>query len=149
MFSEQEKERLIMYDLIPICIGSACITKKKQKTYVLRQVMESIRNMTSRCIWHSYSWKRHLTEYHGKQLRNAMDEYEIPSELKRAITSTYGTCQSKVRVGAGEGEWFDTTSGVRHCRHSFPLLFMMCMDLVIREVVTTQEDHKYIYAGIC
>ena len=44
-----------------------------------------------------------------------MDEYEIPSEQKRAIIiiSTYGTCQSKVRVGAGEGELFDTITGVR------------------------------------
>ena len=48
-----------------------------------------------------------------KNLWNAMDEYGVPSELKRVIISTYGTCQSKVRVGAGEGEWFDTISGVR------------------------------------
>ena len=48
-----------------------------------------------------------------KILWNTMDEYRIPSELKRAIISTYGTCQSKVRVGAGEGEWFDTITGIR------------------------------------
>ena len=45
-----------------------------------------------------------------------MDEYEIPSELKRAIISTYGKCESKGRVGAGEGEWCDTTSGVRQVK---------------------------------
>ena len=43
-----------------------------------------------------------------KKLWDAMDEYEIPSELKRASISTYGTCQSKVRVGAGEGYWSQT-----------------------------------------
>ena len=63
-----------------------------------------------------------------------MDEYEIPPELKRAI-NTYGTCQSKVRVGTGEGEWFDTITGIR--QGSIPLLFIMYMDLVIREVATT------------
>ena len=73
-----------------------------------------------------------------------MDEYEIPSELKRAIISTYGTCQSKVRVGAGEGEWFDTITGVRQGSILSPLLFIMYMDLVIREVATTQEHHEPI-----
>ena len=47
----------------------------------------------------------------------------------------YETCQSKVRVGAGEGEWFDTITGIR--QGSIPLLFIMYMDLVIREVATT------------
>ena len=75
-----------------------------------------------------------------------MDEYELPSELKRAIIGTYGTCQSKVRVWAGEGEWFDTISGVRQGSILSPLLFIMHMDLVIREVATTQEDHNYILA---
>ena len=37
----------------------------------------------------------------------------MPSEMNRAIISTYAACQSKVRVGSGEGEWFDTVSGVR------------------------------------
>ena len=81
-----------------------------------------------------------------KNLWNAMDEYEIPSELKRAIISMCRTCQSKVRVGAGEGEWFDTISGVRQGRILSPLLFIMYMDLMIREVATTQEDHNCILA---
>ena len=44
-----------------------------------------------------------------EKLWNAMGEYEVPSALKRAVISTYGTCQSKVRVGSGEREWFDKT----------------------------------------
>ena len=75
-----------------------------------------------------------------------MDEYEIPSELKRAIFSTYGTCQSKVRVGAGEGEWLDNITGDTQGNILSTLLFIMYMGLVIREVATTQEHHDYILA---
>ena len=83
-----------------------------------------------------------------KTLWNALDEYEIPSEQKRPTTSAYGTCQSKVRVGSGEGEWFDTKLGPLYLesdqKGSIPSLFTMYTDLVIREVATTQEDHNYI-----
>ena len=79
-------------------------------------------------------------------LWNATDEYGLPSELKRGIISAYGTCQSKLRVEAREGEWFDTISGVRQGSILPPLLFIMYMDLVIREVTTTQGDHNYILA---
>ena len=52
---------------------------------------------------------------------------------------------SKVRVGAGEGERFyirGSISGVGQGSILSPLLFIM--NLVIREVATTQEDHNYI-----
>ena len=60
-----------------------------------------------------------------------MDEYEIPSELKRAIISTYGTCQSKVRLRADEREWFDTITGDTQGNILAPLLFIVYMGLVI------------------
>ena len=37
----------------------------------------------------------------------------LPDLIHSGLSVTYGTCQSKVRVGAGEGELFDTTSGER------------------------------------
>ena len=64
----------------------------------------------------------------------------------RNTISTYGTCQSKVRVGAGEGEWFDTITGVRQGSSLFLPPFIMYIDLVIREVATTQAHHNYILA---
>ena len=77
-----------------------------------------------------------------------MDEYGIPSELKRVIISTYGTCQSKVRVGAGEGEWFDTISGVRKVSIISPILFIVYMDLVIRESGHNTRRSQ-LHTGIC
>ena len=41
---------------------------------------------------------------------NAMDDYQMPPNLKKFIISMYGIYQSTVRVGGGEGEWFDTVS---------------------------------------
>ena len=46
-------------------------------------------------------------------------------ESNTIIISKYGTCQSKVRVGACEGEWFETITGIRQGRFLFPLLFVM------------------------
>ena len=70
-----------------------------------------------------------------------MDENEIPTALH-----TEHTCQSKVRVAAGEGEWFDTISGVRQGSLLSLSIFIMYVDLVIREVTKIQEDDNYILA---
>ena len=79
-------------------------------TFVLRQRMEKHWEYETPMYLAVLGIEKAFNRVPRKQLWNAMDEYEIPSELKRAIISTYGTCQSKVRVGAGEGDWFDTIS---------------------------------------
>ncbi len=115
-------------------------------TFVLRQLMEKHCEYDTPMYLAFLDLEKAFGRVPRNNLWNAMDEYGIPSELKRAIISTYGTYQSNVRVGAGEGEWFDTISGVSQGSILSPLLFITHMDLVIRGVATTQEDHNYILA---
>ena len=74
--------------------------------------------------------RRRILPSTTEKLWNAMDKYEVPSALKRAVISTYGTCQSKVRVGSGEGEWFDK---IQTRKHSFPSTIIIMF--LIRTVV--------------
>ena len=76
-------------------------------TFVLRQLMEKHWEYDTPMYLAFLDLEKAFDQVPRNNLWNAMDEYGIPSELKRAIISTYGTCQSKVRVGAGEGEWFE------------------------------------------
>ena len=65
-------------------------------TFVLRQLIEQHWEYdTPMCLAFLHIEKA-FDRVPRNNLWNAMDEYGIPSELKRAIISTYGTCQSKV-----------------------------------------------------
>ena len=55
-------------------------------------------------------------------------------DLQRAIESTYQVYISKVNTQMGGGKWFDTKSGVRQGSILSPLLFILYMELVIKEV---------------
>ena len=67
-------------------------------TFVLRQLMEKHWEYDTPMYLAFQDLDKAFDRVPHKNLLNAMDEYEIPSELKRAIISMYGTCQSKVRL---------------------------------------------------
>ena len=70
-----------------------------------------------------------------ENLWQALNTYEIQMDLQRAIESTYyKVCMSKVNTQMGEGKWFDTKSGVGQGSILSPPLFIVYMDLVIKEV---------------
>ena len=75
-------------------------------------------------------------------LWQALNTYEIPMDLQRAIESTYKVCMSKVNTQMGGGKWFDTKSGVRQGSILSPLLFILYMDLVIKEVHGINDNDK-------
>ena len=72
----------------------------------------------------------------------ALNTYEIPMDLQRAIESTYKVCMSKVNNQMGGEIWFDTKSGVRKGSILSPLLFTLYMDLVIEDVHGINENDK-------
>ena len=49
---------------------------------------------------------------------------------------------SKVNTQMGGGKWFDTKYGVRQCSILSPLLFILYMDLVIKEVHGINDNDK-------
>ena len=71
-------------------------------------------------------------------LWQALNTYEIPIDLQRAIESTYKLCMSKVNTQMGGGKWFDTKSGVRQGSTLSPLLF----DLMIKEIHGINDNDK-------
>ena len=75
-------------------------------------------------------------------LWQALNTYDIPMDLQRAIESTYSMCLSKVNTQMGGGKWFDTKSGVRQGSILSPLLFILYMDLVIKEVHGINDNDK-------
>ena len=75
-------------------------------------------------------------------LWQALNTYEIPIDLQRAIESTYNVCLSKVNTQMGGGKWFDTKSGVRQGSILSPLLFILCVDLVIKAVHGINDNDK-------
>ena len=69
-----------------------------------------------------------------EKLWMAMAEYMVPADLQIATKSTYQTNKNRVSTNIGSGEWFTTESGVRQGSTLSPILFVMYMDLVIKEV---------------
>ena len=76
----------------------------------------------------------------------AMAEYMVPADLQIAIKSTYKTNKSRVSTNIGSGEWFTTESGVRQGSILSPILFVMYMDLVIKEVHQNNPDNYFVLA---
>ena len=76
----------------------------------------------------------------------AMAEYMVPADLQIAIKSTYKTNKSIVSTNIGSGEWFTTESGVRQGSILSPILFVMYMDLVIKEVHQNNPDNDFVLA---
>lgn len=62
------------------------------------------------------------------------DEYEIPIRLIKAIRSIYKKNESRVKTGNRYGRLFCVRSGVRQDGVLSPLLFILYMDIIIKEV---------------
>ena len=75
-----------------------------------------------------------------------MAEHMVPAYLQIATKSTYKTNKSRVNTNIGSGEWFTTESGVRQGNIQSPILFVMYMDLVIKEVHQNNTDNDFVLA---
>ena len=73
------------------------------------------------------------------KLWQSLDVYEIPEDLKNAVISLYLYNENKVATGNETELWFTTNSGVRQGSVLLPLLFIMYLDLVIKEVAVNQK----------
>ena len=72
----------------------------------------------------------------------------VPADLQIAIKSTYKPNKSRVSTNIGSGEWFTKESGVRQGSILSPILFVMYMDLVIKEVHQNNPDNDFVLACI-
>ena len=70
----------------------------------------------------------------------------VPADLQIATKSTYKTNKSRVSTNIGSGEWFTTQSGVRQGSIISPILFVMCMDSVIKEVHQNNPENDFVLA---
>ena len=73
-------------------------------------------------------------------------DIQIATDLQIAIKSTYKTNKSRVSTNIGSGEWFTTESGVRQGSILSPILFVMYVDLVIKEVHQNNPDDDFVLA---
>ena len=60
--------------------------------------------------------------------------------LRGAIRGMYRQCKSAVRSTFGEGFWFEVMTGVRQGSVLSPLLFILLMDQVLKQVQMWQEE---------
>ena len=58
------------------------------------------------------------------------EEYKVPKSLLKAIKALYSTCESRVQ----EGSWFKVGCGVRQGSALSPLLFIIYMDRVVKDI---------------
>ena len=72
------------------------------------------------------------------KLWEMLEYYGIPYCLHRAVISTYEISISTVSIRVGENLWFETTTWVRQGSIQSPLLFIMYIELLIREVAENQ-----------
>ena len=79
---------------------------------------------------------------HSQAMRKV--EYTIPpSLLLKAIKGMYRKCRSSVRTARGLGLWFEVKTGVRRGSVLSPLLFVLLMDLVMKQAeVKIQEVER-------
>ncbi|XP_076039047.1 uncharacterized protein LOC143024148 [Oratosquilla oratoria] len=61
-------------------------------------------------------------------------EYQISPKLRRAIKSLYNSNNTAVKPVSETLQWFDISSGVRQGSVLSPMLFIILMDKVIKEV---------------
>ena len=75
-----------------------------------------------------------------------MAEYMVPADLQIAIKSTCKTNKNRVCTNIGSGERFITESCVRQGSTLSPILFIMYMELVIKEVHHYNPDSDFVLA---
>ena len=73
-------------------------------------------------------------------------EYEIPTNLIRAIRSIYKKCESKVKLRDQDTEWFTIKTGVRQGGVISPLLFIIFMDRCMKEINENNDWKTFAYA---
>ena len=66
------------------------------------------------------------------------EEYGVSRKLLKAITSLYDTCESKVQ----NGKWFQVNCGVRQGSALSPLLFIIYMDKIVKDVGRRNVDES-------
>ena len=62
------------------------------------------------------------------------------------MKSIYKNCQSRVKSGEKEGEWFEVRTGVRQGGVLSPLLFIIYMDKCLRDVMEPASEETFAYA---
>ena len=70
--------------------------------------------------------------------------YNVPKKLYHNVKAMYKVCKSSVRSMYGEVQWFEVKCGVRQGSVLSPLLFIIFMDAVVRQL--RDSSTSYVYA---
>ena len=107
--------------------------------FVLRNIIEQSIEWQSSLYLNFVDFEKAFDSVHRESLWKLLRLYGLPSKIIDVIRILHDGFQCSVAVNNGQTDWFPVTSGLKQGCMLSPLLFLVAIDLVMRETTRDQD----------
>ena len=110
----------------------------------IRRILEGVgaKNLQATLLFVDFT--KAFDSIHRGKMEQILLPYGLPEETVAAITILYRNTKVKVRSPDGDTEYFDIVAGVLQGDTLAPILFIICLDYVLRTSINNIRENGYV-----